>query len=221
MLGIVTGLTAEARLARRLGATLAGGGTPKGAARAAATLCDEGATALLSFGLAGGLSDVMQPGDIIVPGAVLTKDGMFATDDALNAWLGGATGTLFAADAVIALRTEKRALHARTGADAVDLESGAVAEAAASRGLPFAVLRAVCDPAMSDLPPAALVALDARGAIGMIAVAASLCRAPRQIPALVRLARQAGLARAALVRRVGVLPAPVKAVTGGVRERGL
>ncbi len=72
--------------------------------------------------------------------------------------LGGATPHLvLGADAIVASVEEKRRLRQRTGAAAVDLESGAVARVAAMHSMPFAVLRAICDPAESALPPAALV----------------------------------------------------------------
>ena len=207
-LGIVTGLTAEAKIAAPLGRVLAGGGSAEGAARAAAQLADEGATMLLSFGLAGGLCAAMVPGTIVIPENVITKDRQFAASLAVSAWLGGVTApSLFASDAVVAKAADKNALWHSIGAVAVDMESGAVAAVAQARGLGFAVLRAVCDTAGTDLPPAALVALNARGAIGFGRVAASVLRAPCQIPALLRLASQAAIARAALVRRVAVLSA--------------
>ncbi len=68
-------------------------------------------------------------------------------DPALSARLGQPAGALLAAEAVLASRAAKAAAWTATAALAVDLESGAVAQAARARGLPFAVLRAVCDPA--------------------------------------------------------------------------
>jgi adenosylhomocysteine nucleosidase len=207
-LGIVTGLTAEARIAALLGRVLAGGGSAEGAARAATRLADEGATTLLSFGLAGGLCASMVPGTIVIPSIVITEDGRFTADAAVSARLGGVTApSLFASTTVVARAGDKQVLACRTGALAVDMESGAVAAVAQARGLVFAVLRAVCDTADADLPPAALVALNARGAIGLGRVAASVLRRPGQIPALLRLASQAAIARAALVRHVAGLSA--------------
>jgi adenosylhomocysteine nucleosidase len=106
----------------------------------------------------------------------------------------------------VAHAADKARLFAATGAAVVDMESGAVAAVATAAGLPFAVLRVVCDPAGRDLPPAALVALDGDGAIAALGVLASLLRHPGQIPALLRLARDAAAARTglrALVREVG------------------
>jgi adenosylhomocysteine nucleosidase len=77
-----------------------------------------------------------------------------------------------------------------------------MARLAELRGVKFAVLRAVCDTAARDLPEAALVALNAKGGIGMARVAASVIRQPSQILGLVGLARDAGRARRALAGRV-------------------
>lgn len=210
--GVVTGLLAEARIAAPLGLVEAGGGWPAGAEAAAERLVAAGATALLSFGLCGGLEPGVGVGFLAVPKFVLAASpspqppparGGGATDPNLSALIGPATcKTLLSGSAIAATAIEKAALFAATGAMAIDLESGAVAAVAARHGLPFAVLRAVCDPAGFTLPPAALLALDAQGRIQPLRVAASILRRPQQLPALIALGRAAAAARAALVRRV-------------------
>jgi adenosylhomocysteine nucleosidase len=87
------------------------------------------------------------------------------------------------------------------------MESGAVGAACARHGLPFAVLRAVCDPAGRSLPPAALAALDNAGRIGFLNVTASVILHPGQIPALLALARDAARARKTLIGQVKHLAA--------------
>jgi adenosylhomocysteine nucleosidase len=234
--GLVTGLTAEARIAARLGTARAGGGLPAGATAAAERLVAEGATALVSFGLCGGLDPSLRAGRLVVPRfvrvaypspqpspargegataplplwegtgegwAAHTGPSRYSTDAELSAALGGITAETLCATAAIAGIAEKRALFAATGASAVDLESGAVAEVAARHALPFAVLRAVCDTAELNLPPAASMALDSGGSVSMWRVAASVLAQPSQMPALLALARAATVARAALIRRVG------------------
>ena len=120
--------------------------------------------------------------------------------------LGGATqGALYGGGQIVATAEAKAALHALTGAIAIDLESAAVARVARQHGLPFAVLRVICDPASRDLPRAALVALDAAGRIGAWRVGAAVLARPWQIPALIRLAADAARARHTLVTRVQAL----------------
>jgi adenosylhomocysteine nucleosidase len=197
---VVVGLTAEARIARRLGHPVAiGGGGVVGAETAARRLVADGATALLSFGLCGALDPALAPGTVLIPAAVLEHTTRYPTSPAITARFGATTSHVLLGGTRIAVTgAEKRRLHQTTGAAAIDLESGAVARVAAETGLPFAALRAVCDPAAEDLPPAALVALDSHGAIGLLKVLASLARRPGQLPALLELAGHAAAARRSL-----------------------
>jgi len=206
--GFVVGLAAEARLLRSLRCPVAiGGGTPAGARAAAERLAAEGATALVSFGLAGGIDPALPPGTLLVPVAVVVGGARLAADLALAAALGGPTTrqALISVDMVVASAAAKARLWRETGCAAVDLESGMVAEVARESALPFAVLRAICDPGTQGLPPAALTALDAAGRIGMGRVLAALARHPGQLAALLALARDAAAARRALAARVAAL----------------
>ncbi len=203
MLGIVVGLEAEARIARRLGMVAIGGGLPAGAEAAAEKLVARDVTALLSFGLAGGLDPALPAGALVVPAMVIEDGITYPTDPGLSARLGAMMPLrALSGHTVLADPASKRAARAATGAAIIDLESGAVARVAARHNLPFAVLRAVCDPAERALPPLALAALDAGGRIGARRVIGSLLRHPGQIAALLGLARDAMRARAALVAAV-------------------
>jgi adenosylhomocysteine nucleosidase len=214
-IGIVVGLAAEARIARLLGGVVAaGGGTAAGAEVAAEALATGGVTALVSLGFAGGLDPNLGPGDVLVPRAVRAAGQDWATDPSLSAALGGVTvDLLLGENAAVAGAAAKSRLWRTTGAAAVDLESGAVARVAHRHGLPFAVLRAVCDPATRSLPPAALSALNAAGRVRPLRLLAALLRHPGQLPAIVALASDAAHARRALAgrtRAIGVLgPSPV------------
>jgi len=108
-------------------------------------------------------------------------------------------------DAPLAQAAAKTALFASTGAAAVDMESAVVARAAQRHGLPFAILRVIADPAHRPLPAAALVAMGADGEVDLAAVLGALLRSPRQLPALIRLARDSRGAFAALGRARAVL----------------
>lgn len=201
-LGVLTGLQAEAKLARPLGLVRAGGGTSAGAAAALRALVAAGADSLLSFGLAGGLNPDLPAGSLVVPCAVLVAGRRIACDPALLDWLGGPTlDLLLATPDILPDPAAKRAAWAASGAAAADMESGVVAAST----LPFAVLRVVCDPADRQLPPAALAALDARGGIALWPILRSLLRQPGQIPDLLRLAADAAAARRQLAAHLSGL----------------
>jgi len=194
-------MTAEARIARRVGwpVGVGGGGSP-GAEAAARAMLRAGASGLVSLGLAAGLDPGLRPGDVVVPGQVIDQGRPLPVDKALANRLGGADGrTILGLDQVVASATAKATLWHQTGAVAADMESGAVARVATEAGAPFAALRVICDPADRDLPPAALIALDAGGTIGLGRVMASVLRHPGQLPALLRLAADAAAARRALL----------------------
>jgi adenosylhomocysteine nucleosidase len=198
-------MRSEARMARRLGFRIAvGGGTRNGAEAAARQLVAEGALALVSFGLAGGLQPPLLSGKILVPREILLRTGeRYPTDPALSAQLGGVTPhAILGGDKIVGKPKDKRLLWKLTGAAAVDLESGAVAKVATEFGLPFAVLRVICDPASQLLPAAAVAALDQGGKISPGAMLGSIARNPSQIANLLRLAGHAFIARRALARHI-------------------
>jgi len=205
--GFVVGFAAEARAARGLGWPVAvGGGSAAGATAAAQRLVTAGVTGLISFGLAAGLDASLPAGTVIVADAVMTGGRLWRTDTALSARLGGTTGHLcLGLDHIVADQTEKRRLGRETGAALADMESAAVAAVADAAGLPFGVLRAICDPASRTLPPAALVALDASGRLAPTRIVWSVLTRPGQVPALLALAREAATARHALRSRLAGL----------------
>jgi adenosylhomocysteine nucleosidase len=218
---LVVGFAAEARVARLTGWRVAiGGGTTAGAARAVRKLIDAGASGIVSFGLAGGLDVSLPAGALIVAEAVTAGGRTWLTDSRLNARLGGTTRHLcLGLDRVVVSADEKQRLSQETGASLVDMESGAVAAAAAEAGLPFAVLRAICDQADRTLPPAALVALNTAGRLVAARLALSVLGRPRQLLELVGLARDAAVARKALRARA-MRMAPQGMASHGMASHG-
>ncbi|MGI8839333.1 MAG: hypothetical protein ACR2F8_00875 [Caulobacteraceae bacterium] len=179
---VLVGMGREARIV--------GGGAAIGAIGLAAGLARRPA-GIVSFGLAGGLDPALKAGDLVVGTAVNGVAADAAWTARLTAALPGARlGAFASGEAMIATPEAKAALFDQTGAVAADMESHLIARA----GIPFAILRAVSDPAGRALPRAALVGLKANGEVDIGAVLKALAADPRQLAALLRTAREAGAA---------------------------
>lgn len=162
---------------------------------------------VLLAGLAGGLAEDRPAG-----GAWIVTEVLDAASLALAPTLRPGVADdllpcrLISVRAVVADRAAKRGLRARSGADLVDLEGRAFAEAAERRGMPWAILRGISDDAATALPSWIGELVDARGASRPLAAARRLATAPRWLPTLRRLARdgrRALEASAPLVARYG------------------
>ena len=185
--------------------TVVGGGGRLALQAALEHALAQGARAVMSFGIAGGLAADLACGTWLIARAIVTATGSWPCAAAwthnLAARLPGArTVDLAAVDAPLADPAAKRALHEATGAAAVDTESHIAAAIAAAHGLPFVAFRVVADSALRTLPPAALVAIAPGGRIRGGAVLGSLARTPAQVPVLLRIALDTRIAVRALSR---------------------
>jgi hopanoid-associated phosphorylase len=207
--GIVCALAAEARALRPITrpgapcAVLADGSllivSGMGGAAAAAgarVLIAAGATALASFGLAGGLDASLRAGAICLPCEVVGLDGTgvattahwrVRVESALLARYPVASGRLLSTDRAIASIDEKAALHRSTAAVAVDMESLAIAQVASTHGLPFIAIRVIVDSAADNLPRAVAAAADKTGQLNIWRLLGALARAPAELAPLLRL----------------------------------
>lgn len=222
-IGVVSALPLEARCLRRrrrlrgrvgtspAAAMLGGvsGPGPERAQRLAERLVEQGATGLVSWGLAGGLDPRIAPGTLIVADQVVIATGTgYPTDrawrqrilSALPLQVLAVEAPLLASDAVASTAQDKAALLCRYAAAAVDMESGGIARVASRFGLPFLVLRAVVDPAGMTLPPAFAEAVDERGALRLSYLVRALARQPHMLRSLLALARNARAATSTLRR---------------------
>jgi hopanoid-associated phosphorylase len=202
---IVVGLAFEARIAAKSGFPVICAGNGRNLTAALAGAITQGCNGLISFGIAGGLKPDLPPGTCIVGCDIVAGDRSFSTDRkwsqnllqrlprALSGALAGVTTPVTTADA-------KRALHAATGALAVDMESHTVAAAAAQYGLPMAAVRVICDPAARDLPEMAFRSVRADGTTNIATLLQAIVRQPNHIPAMLRLALDARAARTTLAR---------------------
>ncbi len=176
-----------------------------GAERAGAAACrllDRGATALASWGVAGGLDPETGPGTVVLPETVITADGSrFAAD---LEWRGRllskivdrvdiSTADLLEVDQPIATAEEKSALHRRAGAGAVDMESAAIAAVSKQAAIPFLAVRVVVDAATRSIPEVALTIFNEGGRLQRSSLI-RLVLNPIGWPGLIALARARGSA---------------------------
>ncbi len=186
---------------------------PERATATAEAAIEADAGALLSFGFAGGLAGY-RPGSVIVPEQVLWNDDSFATDVAwctavrcALAGLGVSAGKLLTVEAPVTTPREKANLGQQTGAVAVDMESGAIAETARTADIPFIAIRVVCDAVTDRLPRPALLATKPDGRVSLTRLAVALLQQPGETNALLRLGRSARKARATL-RQIDAIIGP-------------
>ncbi len=177
VLGIVSALKSEAsclmklrfplfkiaRIAPTTRLCLSGMGA-EGALRAAQILHEYEVDALLSFGVAAALDDVLVPGDLVLPERIysngrtlpVTLEWRQRVAELLPSYLTVVGGTLSNTDKPLFSRQEKLHLGEVTGACAADMETAAIAEFAAQMDLPFIAVRTIVDP-LEFSPPQALM----------------------------------------------------------------
>jgi len=213
-IGIVVGMKSEAALLAPGAMIACTGGRPAKAEQLARYLLDAGAEALVSFGVAGGIDPGLAPGDLVIGaevdlgGASLKADPEWAKR-LHNALPKSRVGIVCGGQDAVLTRAAKAALHAESGGLTIDLESGAVAEACAAAGKPFAVIRAVADPAERAIPEFALKGLAEDGRTRALPVILGLLGRPHQLPALLGLARDNRAALASLGAAARLLGAPL------------
>jgi adenosylhomocysteine nucleosidase len=167
------------------------------------TLLAAGATALVSWGVAGGLDPTLHSGTLVITSRLIDVGGAsLATttaDRAASAWsdrfaahlindMAVSRGAIAAVDHVLQTVAAKRALGA-TGAAAADMETGIVARVARAVGVPSIAVRAIADTASTALPAGVISAVDDRGRVRVGRFASALARHPEEILLLPALAR--------------------------------
>lgn len=192
-----SGLAAEARIARAAGFQVIVGAGDPGRTTALVQAAARQAKCLVSFGVAGGLSPHLRPGDVIICAEVIGDERRWRPSDdfhrqvsGLAQQIGAVEGPVLGSRDILATEEDKRCAWRDTGALAVDLESAIVARTAEAAGIPFLVLRSIADPATRELPPAALIPLAQNGTPAFVRVLGEVLRRPRQIGALFGLARE-------------------------------
>src|SRR5215212_4844050 len=158
-------MTVEERIARRLGPTARVGlgasrGVPEGR--------------LVSFGIAGALAPDVPVGTVIDATRVVDEAGAVLWEGAPLGATPARTGTILGASRIVDDPAERARLHERTGAEAVDMESGALARS----GRLVGCLRAVSDTPTRRLGGVARGAT-AEGEIDALGFVRGFAREPR------------------------------------------
>lgn len=202
----VCGMAFEARIAAAAGAEVLYGARGPALERRLAERLRLPCDGVISFGVAGGLAPALPPGAVVVATEII--DGArslasYPTDTQWTAALRAALpkacgGALAGEDGAVASVADKQAWWQATGALAVDMESHIAARQAQAARVPFVACRVVLDAAACAVPAAALAALGADGRTDLGALLLALARQPRQLPDLLKLARDAATARATL-----------------------
>ena len=224
-IGVICGLKSEAQAVAaakvdpskiRIGISGANAARAEEIARG---FCNEGASAIISVGVSGGLDPNLKPGDIVIGEKVIADDGsVYASDQYLiraihDAYLDFRVekkfefwiADIFGADEIVDSVMKKSALFQNHEAVAVDMESHGAARAAARAGAPFIAIRAIADPADRALPQAALSAVAPDGSTRVMATLSAAMRDPKQFPELMKLGADSAAATKALRGCLGPL----------------
>ena len=182
-------------------ALVTGAGAGNAGREAARALGDERYDLVISSGVAGGLRPEHRPGTVLVARRVRRlgdgRELLPAAEWTERAVEQGAREAVFMTAAHVAgTAGEKRQLGET--ADAIEMESFAVLDAAAARGVPAAAIRAVSDPVEAELPLDFNRVFDAQGRVRGVALAGALARRPAALAGLVRLALETRRAAAIL-----------------------
>ena len=233
-LGIICGMQSELQALGRWAhdprvRVAVSGARPQRAELQAQQLVTEGCRVFLSWGMAGGLDPALLPGDLVIPAEVVAEDGrswmlspvsyrMVAADlpSRLSGEGQGGSGRILGLDRVVLSTAEKALIFERTGVAAVDMETHVVARVAADAGLAAVAVRAICDPAGQVLPDLVARALGEDGRPRIRPVIAGLLRRPSDLPALLRVKRDAD---AALATLASVADKAVMAALSGMESK--
>jgi len=151
---------------------------------------------VLGVGVAGGLTDDLRVGSLVVAASVVSRDGveLFPEPACVEAAArhGACPARVVCAAGLAGTAIDKARLRERAGDGpaVVDLESAAWAESATRHGLPWSVLRVVSDAWDEDLPGFLIRAQRPDGSVARGRVAFGALAVPTRIPTLVRLAKR-------------------------------
>ena len=179
------------------------------ASSAAKALMEEGATALLSWGSAGGLYSKLSSGSLVLPKVIIRADRSIYPTDAqwherlcnrLRGYVDLHEGPLAESSTPLNNHLKKEDFYRRTEAIAVDMESGAVAAVAQEADISFMAIRAISDPFDAIVSASILNAIDEFGELDMFRFTKGLMRHPFELFSLIRLGQNFRAAQTTLAK---------------------
>lgn len=223
-LGVITGLRFEAdilvRASSRKGVaapkTASVAGRQQRAYEEALRLVTDGARALVSFGIAGGLNSETPVGALVLAEAVIGEKGegfettpgwRQALADLVAGEITPVGGPVISLSHALETEAVKAAAHKKTGAVAVDMESFGVAKAAQERKVPFLVIRAISDSVADQLPASVVPAMAEDGSIRIAPLISGTLKNPGDVVRLPAFGLKTARANRTL-RRVALLGLP-------------
>ena len=159
-------------------------------------IIEHGATSLISFGTAAGLSAEFNSGTLCMPQFILDESGtQLMTDPFMHHQFSQELGDLHprsvqkmvTSTTFLTTADQKRALHHKTGAIAADMESFIIGSLALQADLPFLVLRVIVDPAHAGFSDVLAHCLTKTGNINYKPLLWSLYRNPLLMIQLVKM----------------------------------
>ena len=193
--------SAELRKAMRGGGTViahTGIGTAAAEKCVSALIAKHRPRWLLSAGYAGALDPALAHGELFVATNFTSPELLPRTD--------AKRGILTTQQTAAETPVQKAALARATGAQAVDMETSAIAAVCATHGIPLLSLRAISDTASAEIPVPLHVSYDLKKQRPRIfALLAFLAGNPSRIPPFARFVRGLTPARAALTAEIVTL----------------
>lgn len=144
------------------------------------TLDNTTPSVVFTCGFAGGLNPKLPTGTVLHSSSV-----EFGLTEA-----GSREGVFYCGDRVLVTPAEKNRCHDQTGADAVEMESGAIHEFCEKSGIPCATVRVISDAANEALPLDFNNLMNENMTLRNSTLAVAILRRPWRIPALIRFSRQ-------------------------------
>jgi adenosylhomocysteine nucleosidase len=151
---------------------------------------------LMTCGFAGGLIPELEIGDVIfeIPTNGGAGNDSYAAIRSKLAAAGTRAAKIYCADRIATTAADKKKLREETGADAAEMESGAVQAVCCAEAIPCVTVRVISDTAEQDLPLDFNKFLKEDKSVDMSKLMVAVAKAPWKMGALMELQKNTKLA---------------------------